>query len=137
MTTSIELFKFTNPHPTTKAVQWMNNEQVMRKLIKEIIDEMQSPDDVTNGAYFWLETEGYTIEAEIEFSAYWVASWERFDWGYEDVEIFGAKIASNNYSNGQGEIIFDGGISKIGAVAFRDCSNLLSIKHFNSTYHSD
>lgn len=84
MTTSIELFKFTNPHPTTKAVQWMNNEQVMRKLIEEIIDNMQSPDDVTNGAYFWLEAEGYTIEAEIEFSAYWVASWERFDWGYED-----------------------------------------------------
>lgn len=52
---------------------------------------------------------------------------EFFDWGYEDVEIFGAKIASNNYSNGQGEIIFDGGISKIGVYAFRDCSNLLSI----------
>ena len=55
----------------------------------------------------------------LEFS-----DWNAYD---DDVDIFGAQIVSNNYSNGQGVITFDGGISTIGNRAFGGCSNLTSI----------
>ena len=54
------------------------------------------------------------------------------DWSENSVEasaltVFGADIVSNEYSNGEGVITFNGGISKIGDGAFFGCSNLSSI----------
>ncbi len=43
-----------------------------------------------------------------------------------ELQAFGAKIASNTYTDGQGVITFDSGISKIN-IAFSSCSNLKSI----------
>ena len=43
-------------------------------------------------------------------------------------EAFGAKIVSNTYNNGQGEITFDGTVTEIGDSAFRKCKTLASIQ---------
>ncbi len=42
-------------------------------------------------------------------------------------DVFGANIVSNTYSNGQGVMIFDGPISKIGSEAFDNCTSLTSV----------
>lgn len=74
------------------------------------------------------ETEYAELSNEITYTTTDGKALELPDWGYyDDVDIFGANITSNTYSNGQGVITFDGGISKIGADAFRDCSNLTSV----------
>lgn len=78
------------------------------------------------------ETEYAELSNTITYTTTDGKALEFLDWGYDDrttaeLEIFGAKIASNNYANGQGVITFDGGVSKIGDYAFRSCSNLSSI----------
>ena len=42
-------------------------------------------------------------------------------------DAFGANIVSNTYENGQGVIKFDGEVTKIGYMAFCECSTLASI----------
>ena len=42
-------------------------------------------------------------------------------------DVFGANIVSNTYENGQGVITFDGEVTKIGYMAFCECSTLASI----------
>ncbi|MBQ2417499.1 MAG: leucine-rich repeat domain-containing protein, partial [Alistipes sp.] len=42
-------------------------------------------------------------------------------------DVFGANIVSNIYENGQGVITFDGEVTKIGYMAFCECSTLASI----------
>lgn len=83
MTTTIELFKFTKP--VAQHHRFMNNEQVMRLLIDEVIDEMRSPSDYENGGWLEIREQGYIIEVEFTFLAYWQADWQHFDWGYEDL----------------------------------------------------
>ena len=74
------------------------------------------------------ETEYAELSNEITYTTTDGKALELPDWGYyDDVDIFGANITSNTYSNGQGVITFDGGISKIGENAFENCSNLSSI----------
>ena len=41
--------------------------------------------------------------------------------------LFNAKIISNTYENGEGKIVFDGVVSKIGTFAFYNCKTLKSI----------
>lgn len=45
---------------------------------------------------------------------------------------FGANLISNTYTNGIGIMIFDGGVTSIGDMAFYDCSSLASINIPNS-----
>ena len=42
-------------------------------------------------------------------------------------DVFGAKILSNTYKNGQGIIIFDAPVTSIGNQAFDDCTSLTSV----------
>ncbi len=49
-----------------------------------------------------------------------------------DASAFGANIVSHTYANGQGEIIFDGPVTKIGYYIFRDRTTLTSITIPNS-----
>ena len=49
-----------------------------------------------------------------------------------DASAFGANIVSHTYANGQGEIIFDGPVTKIGNYIFRDRTTLTSITIPNS-----
>ena len=75
------------------------------------------------------ETEYTDLSNEITYTTTDGKALEFSDWNAydDDVDIFGAQIVSNNYSNGQGVITFDGGISTIGNRAFGGCSNLTSI----------
>lgn len=74
------------------------------------------------------ETEYAELSNKITYTTTDGKALELPDWGYyDDVDIFGANITSNTYSNGKGVITFDGGISKIGEDAFKNCSNLSSI----------
>ena len=42
-------------------------------------------------------------------------------------DVFGAKIISNTYQNDQGQIVFDGEVTKVGYDAFNGCTTLASI----------
>ena len=50
----------------------------------------------------------------------------------DELLVFGAKIISNTYQNGQGVIAFDRPVEKIGDYAFSSCSSLTSITIPNS-----
>ena len=75
------------------------------------------------------ETEYAELSNEITYTTTDGKALEFSNWNFDadDVDIFGASITSNTYSNGKGVITFDGGISKIGENAFEECSNLSSI----------
>ncbi len=44
-----------------------------------------------------------------------------------NTDVFGANIVSNIYENGKGVITFDGEVTKIGYMAFRECRSLTSV----------
>ena len=83
MTTTIDLFQFTKPVQNTH--RFMCNEQMYRRIIEEVIDGMDCPNDYENGGWFEIREDGYRIEIEFEYTAYWSADWQHFDWGYEDL----------------------------------------------------
>ena len=49
-----------------------------------------------------------------------------------DATVFGAEIVSNTYENGIGTILFDAPVTKVGEMAFCECTNLKSISLPNS-----
>ena len=83
MTTTIDLFKMTAP-VQTQSIRMLNDKSVYDELIAKIIERMESPSDYDNGANIEVKKDGYSVEIEISFSAYYRHDWEAFDFGWHD-----------------------------------------------------
>ena len=70
-----------------------------------------------NNVIFYTQAEGATSRLNIYIS---------------DTTDFGANIVSHTYENGQGEIVFDGPVTKIGGYVFKNCITLTSMTLPNS-----
>ncbi len=75
---------------------------------KAKIDSYANFDDAPSNMILYTSTDGKVITPYVS-------------------DVFGAKIVSNEYVNGQGVITFDGPVTNIGENAFSNCSSLLTI----------
>ena len=66
-----------------------------------------------NNKIFYTSTDGQIVTPDIGTG--------------EESKGFGANIVSNTYSGGRGVIVFDGDVTKIGYIAFKNCNTLQTI----------